>query len=221
MRTRTRIRASGLCARFPWCPVCVPVLVSWVTSCVVRGGVVNLSRLRGQVGHPGGIDISSGTLGVCLLQASKGAEQALLDAGHVLFHELGVVFGGGVWTRHSRVMRRAATMYWQSCMVMGCGGVGPVRFRGASLCRGRRVTFHTHCSAGICQVRWVHLARQYIALARPWLRLRMESSLSRDLRPHLPQMWGLSGSSSLVYVSWPGLCGGGVVGGEEEVGAVD
>ena len=35
-------------------------------------------------------------------------------------------------------------------------------------------------------------------------------------------MWGSSGSSSLAYVSRPGLCGrgGGVVGGEEEVGAV-
>ena len=34
------------------------------------------------------------------------------------------------------VMRRAATMYGQSCMVVGRGGVGPVRFRGASLCLG-------------------------------------------------------------------------------------
>ena len=86
---------------------------------------------------------------------------------------------------------------------------------------GRSVTFHSHRSVGIPQVRLVHLARQYIALLRPWLPLRMESSLSRDLRFHVPQRWGSSGSSSLVYVFRPGFCGGGgVVGGEEEVSAV-
>ena len=111
-------------------------------------------------------------------------------------------------------------MYGQSCRVVGRGGVGPLRFGGPSLCWGRSVTTHSHRSVGIPQVRWVHLARQYIALPRPWLPLRMESSVSRDLRSHVPQMWGSSGSSPLAYVSRPGLCGGGgVVGGEEGVGA--
>ena len=32
---------------------------------------------------------------------------------------------------HSSVMRRAATMYGQSCRVVGRGGVGPLRFGGA------------------------------------------------------------------------------------------
>ena len=32
MRTRVPVRASAVCARFPWCPVCVPVLVLWVVS---------------------------------------------------------------------------------------------------------------------------------------------------------------------------------------------
>ena len=100
-------------------------------------------------------------------------------------------------------------MYGQSCRVVGAGGVGPLRLWGASLCWGRSVTFHSHRSAGIPQVRWVYLARQYIALPRPWFLLRMESSVFRDLRPHVPLMWGLSGSSSLAYVSRPGLCGGG------------
>ena len=27
MRTRVRVRALGVCARFPWCRVCVPLLV--------------------------------------------------------------------------------------------------------------------------------------------------------------------------------------------------
>ena len=112
-------------------------------------------------------------------------------------------------------------MYGQSCRVVGRPGVGPLRFGGASLCWGRSVTTHTHRSVGIPHVRWVHLARQYIAPPRPWLPLRMESCVSRDLPSHVPHMWKSSGSSPLAYVSGPGLCGGGgVVGGEEGVGAV-
>ena len=38
---------SGVCAHCPWCPMCVPMLVLCVVSCMVRGGVVALSRLRG------------------------------------------------------------------------------------------------------------------------------------------------------------------------------
>ena len=110
---------------------------------------------------------------------------------------------------HSSAMRHAATMYGQSCTEVGRGGVGPLRFRGASLCLGRRLTFHSHRSMGIPQVRWVHLTRQYIALRRPWLPLQMESSVSRDLCSHVPQRRGSSGSSPLVYVSWFGLFGGG------------
>ena len=112
-------------------------------------------------------------------------------------------------------------MYGQSCRLERRGGVGALRFGGASLCWGRSVTFDSHRSVGIPQVCWVHLARQYIALPRPWLPLWMESSVSRDLRSHVPQMWGSSCSSSLAYVSRPGLCGGGgLVGREEGVGAV-
>ena len=112
-------------------------------------------------------------------------------------------------------------MFGQSCRVVGRGGVGPLRFRGASLCWGRSVTLHRHRSVRIPQVRWVHLARQYIAPPRPWLPLRMESSVFKDLRSGVPQMWGSSGSSPQAYVSRPGFWeGGGVVGGEEGVGAV-
>ena len=129
----------------------------------------------------------------------------------------------GVWgPGHSSAMSRAATMYGQSCGVVGRGGVGLLRFGGASLCSGRSVTFHSHRSVGIPQIRWVHLAGQYIALPRPWLPLRMESSVSRDLRSHVPQIWESSNSSSPAYVSRPGLWPGGgrVVRGEEGVGAV-
>ena len=89
-------------------------------------------------------------------------------------------------------------MYGQSCREVGRAGVGPLWFGGASLCWGRSMTFHSYRSVGIPQVRWVHFARQYIALPRPWLPLRMESSVSRDLQSHVPQRWGSSGSSSLV-----------------------
>ena len=146
---------------------------------------------------------------MCLLEVMEGAEEASLDAGHLLIRDVGVVFGGGIWAGHSRAMRRAATMYGQSCRVVRRRGVGPMRFGRTSVCWGRSLTFHIHRSAGISQVRCVRLARQYIALPRSWLRLRIESSVSRDLRSHVPQRWGSSGSSSLVYVSGPRLCGGG------------
>ena len=168
-----------------------------------------LSRLCGHVGYPGGVQICSRKVQVCLLEVVEDAEEASLDAGHVLLCEVGVVLGGGGEPGHSSAMRRAATMYGQSCREVGRGAVGPLRFGGASLCWGRSVTFHSHRSAGIPQVSWVHLARQYIALPRPWLPLRMESNVSRDLRSPIPQRWGSSGSSPLVYVSRPGLCGGG------------
>ena len=100
-------------------------------------------------------------------------------------------------------------MYGQSCRVVGRGGVGPLRFGGASLCWGRSVTLQSHWSMGIPQDRWVHLARQYIALPRPWLPLQMESSMSKDLRCHVLQMWGSSDSSPRAYVSRRGFCGGG------------
>ena len=45
LRTRVRVRASGVCARFPLCPLCVLMLVLWVVSFLVRGGVVELSLL--------------------------------------------------------------------------------------------------------------------------------------------------------------------------------
>ena len=96
-------------------------------------------------------------------------------------------------------------MYGQSRSEVERGGGGPLRFGGASLCWGCSVTFHSHRSAGIPQVCWV----QYIALPRPSLPLRMESSVSRDWLSHVLQEWGSSGSSPLVYVSRPGLCGGG------------
>ena len=148
---------------------------------------------------------------MCLLEVVESAEEASLDAGHVLFCELGVVLGGGVWARQQQGHEAGCHHVRAKLQGGGArGGPGPMRFGGASLCWGCSLTFHIHRCVGISQVRWLHLARQYIALPRSWLRLRMESTVSRDLCFHMPQMWGSSGSSSLVYVSGAGLCGGGV-----------
>ena len=157
---------------------------------------------------------------MCLLVAAQGEEEASLDAGHVFFHEVGVALGGGVSALPQQGREAGCHHVWAELHGGGAQGNGSHAFGGASLCWGRSVTFHVHRSAGICQVRWFHFARKYIALPRSWLRLQMESSVFRDLRSHVPQLWGSSGSSSLVYVLGPGLCWGRVVGGDEGVGAV-
>ena len=193
-----------MCARaFPgdlracWC---------WCTCTCRCGGVVSAVRVRGlsRGGPPQLQDVW-----VRLLEVVEGAEGASLDVGHVLLLEVGVVLDEGVWAepqqRHEARCHHARAERYGG----GARGVGPVRFVGASLCCGRSVTFHSHRSVEISEVRWVHLARPYIALPRSWLQLRMESRVSRDLRSQLPQMWGSSGASSLVYLSGAGLCGGG------------
>ena len=78
-------------------------------------------------------------------------------------------------------------MYGHSCRVVGRGGVGPLRFGGASLCWGRSVTTHTHRSVGIPRAPDVGVVR----VVPPGVRVG----------------------------AWV-VCGGGVVGGEEGVGAV-
>ena len=61
-RVRVWVRASSVCALSPWRPVCVLVPVPWVVSCVVCGGIVESSWLRGSLGYPlggGGVHVSS------------------------------------------------------------------------------------------------------------------------------------------------------------------
>ena len=43
---RVLIRALGVCACFPWCPVCMQLPVRWVVSCVVCAGVVEWSSMQ-------------------------------------------------------------------------------------------------------------------------------------------------------------------------------
>ena len=60
------------------------------------GGVVLAVRARGL---PGGWPYLLQHVRVCLLEVVEGAEEASLDAGHVLLCKVGVVLGGGVWAR--------------------------------------------------------------------------------------------------------------------------
>ena len=145
-----RVRAFSLVIRACWC---------W------RGGVVSAVRARGL---PGGWPYLLQDVRVCLLEVVEGLEEASLDAGHVLLCEVGVVLGGGVWARPQQ--RHEAGCHHVRAELQGGGawGGGSPAVWGASLCWGRSVTTHTHRSVGIRQVRWVHLARQYIALPRPW-----------------------------------------------------
>ena len=69
MRVRVPARASGVLVRPPWRPVCVQVLVPRIVSYVVRGGVVELSWMRGLVIHQRGVHFSPRTCGRdCLRQ---------------------------------------------------------------------------------------------------------------------------------------------------------
>ena len=76
-----RVRVFSLVTRACWC---------------FCGGVVSAVRARGL---PGGWPYLLQGVRMCLLEVVEGAKEALLDAGHVLFCEVGVVFGGGVWAR--------------------------------------------------------------------------------------------------------------------------
>ena len=60
------------------------------------GGVVSAVWARGL---PGGCPHLLQDVWVRLLEVVQGAEDASLDAGHVLLREVGVVLGGGVWAR--------------------------------------------------------------------------------------------------------------------------
>ena len=117
-----RVRALSLVTCACWCRC----------RCMWRcGGVV----LAGQApGLSAGCSYLLQDVRVRLLEVVEGAEEAALDAGHVLLSEVGVVLGGGVWVRPQHLHERAATMYGQSCRVVGRGEVGPLRFGEASLC---------------------------------------------------------------------------------------
>ena len=82
-----RVRALSLVTCACWCRC----------RCMWRGGrVVSAVRARRL---PGRCPYLLQDVWVCLLEVVEGAEEASLDAGHVLLREVGVVLGGGVWAR--------------------------------------------------------------------------------------------------------------------------
>ena len=85
-----RVRALSLvtCACWCWC-----------------GGVVSAVRARGL---PGGCPNLLHDVWVSLLEVVEGAEEASLNAGHVLLREVGVVLVGGVWARPQQ-------RHWAGC----------------------------------------------------------------------------------------------------------
>ena len=79
-----RVRALSLVTCACWCRC----------RCMWRcDGVVSAVRARGL---PGGCPYVLQDVWVRLLEVVEGAEEASLDAGHVLLREVGVVLGGGV-----------------------------------------------------------------------------------------------------------------------------
>ena len=76
---RMRALSPVTCACWCWC-----------------GGVVSAVRA---CGLPGGCPYLLQDVRVRLLEVVEGAEEASLEAGHVLLREVGVVLGGGVWAR--------------------------------------------------------------------------------------------------------------------------
>ena len=128
----------------------------------------------------------------------------------------------GVWgPGHSSAMRRAATMYGHSCGVVGRGGVGPSRFRGASLCWGRSVTptpigpWSSPRSVGST---WRGNTLPY---QRPGSRCGWRAACPGMRVPTCPRCGGRPGRPPWRTCRGLGCVGGGgVVGGEEGVGAV-
>ena len=112
-------------------------------------------------------------------------------------------------------------MYGHSCGVVGRGGVGPSRFRGASLCWGSSVTTHTHRSVGIPRGplgplgEAIHCPTKALAAAADG-----EQRVQGCGFPRAPDLGVVRVVPPGVRVGAWVVWGGGVVGGEEGVGAV-
>ena len=101
---------------------------------------------------------------VRLLEVVEGAEEASLDAGHVLLREMGVVLNRGFWARPQQRHEAGCHHAWAELQGGGARGAGSPAVRGGLPLLGAQRDFPQPPVCGIPQVRWVHLARQYIAL---------------------------------------------------------
>ena len=100
-------------------------------------------------------------------------------------------------------------MYGQSCRGEGRGGVGPLRFGGASLCGRGCVTFGSPPLRGDPPGPLGSLGKQYIALA----------ACPGTCVPTCPRGGGRQARPPWCMCRGLGCVGGGVVGGKEGVGA--
>ena len=123
---------------------------------------------------------------------------------------------------HSRVMRRGATMYRQGCVAIGRGGVGSRGVQGGPSLLGMQGDRPRSMLCGDLPGQWSPSGK---AVHRPAKALIPAAHGEHRVRGPAPRgatkERGSSGLSSMVYVSWPWFCGGGVVGRKEGLGAVD
>ena len=89
---------------------------------------------------------------------------------------------------HSSAVRWVATIYPQSCRVVGRRGAGPLHFGGGLPLLGAQRDLLQPPVCGDLPGPLGPLGKAIHRLAKVLLRLQMESSVSRDLRSHVPQM---------------------------------
>ena len=144
-----------------------------------------------------------------LLEVVEGAEEASLDAGHVLLREVGAVLGGSVWARPQQRNEAGCHHVREELGGGGARGCGSPAVRGGLPLLAAQRDLPQPPVRGDLPGPLGPLGKAIHRPAKALVPLQIESSVSRDLRSHVPQTRGSSGSCSLVYVSGPGLCGGG------------
>ena len=166
MRVRVRAWTFGVRARFLWCPACMQVLVPRAVPRVVRRGVVGSPWFVGMRAMRAGSPTPPRPISL------------LLCTFMVAVRLLHLLWPDNTPTQHYPHLmeedmlgiQRAffgTTYHIQQAHPHALHQTSPPKFWGASLYCGRRVTFHVQLwGGGISQNRWVHSARQYMALPR-------------------------------------------------------
>ena len=205
----SRLRAGAGVVGGVMCGTC------WCSRVVPAARVSGLSE--------GGGPLQLQEVWVCLLGAVEAAEEASLDAGHVLFHEVGVLLGGGVWVRpeqgheagcHHVLAEMHGGGAWGGGSHAVQGGFPLLRMEG-DLSR-----------PPLCRDLQGPLGPFRKAMHRPTKVLVAAADGEQRVQGPAPSRAPVDGAVRLVL---PGVCvrvslcggGGGVVGGEEGVGAMD